>query len=91
MLVPREGGVDTIAVGSILAAADLRQISEGYQNTANFVDAFFTGSQSLVGPENSPKWQEVNFSAEVPGLPRYPPAAHARFSPSLASSALKAR
>lgn len=75
MLVPREGGVDTVAVGSILAAADLRQIPERYQNTANFVDAFFTGFQSLLGTANHPKWQEVNISAEVPGLRRYPPAA----------------
>jgi TRAP-type uncharacterized transport system substrate-binding protein len=74
LLVPRDRPVDTIAVGSILAAADLRQIPDRYQNTVNFIDAFFTGFQSLLGPGYHPKWQEVSLAAEVPGWRRHPAA-----------------
>ena len=73
-LVAADGAVDTIAVGSILAVADLRQVAERYRSVANFVDAFFTGFQSLLGPGYQPKWQEVNIAAEVPGWRRYAPA-----------------
>jgi uncharacterized protein len=74
-LVPPDQPIETVAVGSILAAADLRQIPERYRNVANFVDAFFTGFQSLLSPGNHPKWQEVNLAAELPAWRRYPSAA----------------
>jgi uncharacterized protein len=73
-LVTPEHPIDTVAVGSILAAAELRQAPERYRNVANFVDAFFTGFQSLLSPGNHPKWQEVNLAAELPAWRRYPPA-----------------
>jgi len=73
-LVAQDGPVETIAVGSVLAVADLRQVAERYRNVANFVDAFFTGFQSLLGRATHPKWQEVNISAEVRGWRRYQPA-----------------
>ena len=73
-LLVRDRPVDTIAVGSILAAADLRQIPDRYQNTVNFIDAFFTGFQSLLGPGYHPKWQEVSLATEVPGWRRHPAA-----------------
>ena len=66
--------IDTVAVGSILFAADLRQIPERSNNVANFVDVFFTGFQSLLSPGNHPKWDEVNLAAEVAGWRRYDPA-----------------
>jgi len=74
-LVPPDQPIETVAVGSILAAADLRQIPERYRNVANFVDAFFSGFQSLLSPGNHPKWQEVNLAAELPAWRRYPSAA----------------
>jgi TRAP-type uncharacterized transport system substrate-binding protein len=74
-LVPPDQPIDTLAVGSILATADLRQVPDRYRNIANFVDAFFTGFQSLLAPGNHPKWQEVNLAAELPAWRRYPPAA----------------
>jgi TRAP-type uncharacterized transport system substrate-binding protein len=74
-LVPRDQPIDTVAVGSVLGAADLRQVPERYRNVSNFVDAFFTGFQSLLAPGNHPKWQEVNLAAELPAWRRYPPAA----------------
>jgi uncharacterized protein len=66
--------VDTIAVGTVLAAANLQPGSERYRNVVNFVDAFFTGFQSLLAPGHHPKWREVNIAAELPGWQRFPPA-----------------
>jgi uncharacterized protein len=73
-LVPQDRAVDTVAVGSVLVAADLRQSPERYRNVANFVDVFFTGFQSLLTAGHHPKWQEVNLAAEFPGWRRYQPA-----------------
>ena len=69
--MPQDRSVDTVAVGSVLAAADLRALSERQRNVANFVDTFFTNFQSLLGPGYHPKWQEVNIAAEFPGWRRY--------------------
>ena len=73
-LVAQDKPVDTVAVGVALVAANLEQIPERYRNVANFVDAFFTGFQSLLEPGHHPKWQEVNITTELPGWRRYPPA-----------------
>jgi uncharacterized protein len=74
-LVPSDQPVDTVAVGTVLAAANLQPASERYHNVVNFVDAFFTGFQSLLAPGHHPKWREVNIAAELPGWRRFPPAA----------------
>lgn len=73
-LVAEDLPIETVAVGVVLVAANLEQIPERYRNVANFVDAFFTGFQSLLEPGHHPKWQEVNISAELPGWRRYAPA-----------------
>jgi uncharacterized protein len=73
-LVPQDQPVDTVAVGAVLAAANLQVGSERYRNLVNFVDAFFTGFQSLLEPGHHPKWREVNITAELPGWRRFPPA-----------------
>jgi TRAP-type uncharacterized transport system substrate-binding protein len=73
-LVAADQPADTVAVGSLLMAADLRMIPERYKNVSNFVDALFTGFQTLLEPGHHPKWQEVNIAANVPGWVRYPPA-----------------
>ncbi len=73
-LVPGDHPVDTVAVGTVLAAANLQYGSERYRNLVNFVDAFFTGFQSLLEPGHHPKWHEVNVMAELPGWRRFPPA-----------------
>jgi len=67
--------VDTVAVGAVLAVANLQPDSDRYRNVVNFVDAFFTGFQSLLTPGHHPKWNEVNIAAELPGWRRFPPAA----------------
>jgi TRAP-type uncharacterized transport system substrate-binding protein len=73
-LVPADQPVDTVAVGAVLAAANLQFGSDRYKNLVNFVDAFFTGFQSLLDPGHHPKWHEVNITAELPGWRRFPPA-----------------
>src|SRR6201997_1921369 len=73
-LLPSDQTVDTVAVGAVLAAANLQFGSERYRNLVNFVDAFFTGFQSLLEPGHHPKWHEVNIMAELPGWRRFPPA-----------------
>ena len=72
---PADQPVDTVAVGAVLAVANLQPDSERYRNVVNFVDAFFTGFQSLLTPGHDPKWREVNIAAELPGWRRFPPAA----------------
>ncbi len=73
-LVAQDQTVDTVAVGAVLLAANLQVGSERYRNLVNFVDAFFTGFQSLLDPGHHPKWREVNITAELPGWRRFPPA-----------------
>ena len=67
--------VDTVAVGTVLAVANLQPGSERYRNVGNFVDAFFTGFQSLLAAGYQSKWHEVNIAAELPGWRRFAPAA----------------
>jgi len=74
-LVKSDQPIDTIAVGSILLAADLHQIPDRYNNVTNFVDVFFTGFQSLLEPGYHPKWREVNLATEIPTLRRHDAAA----------------
>jgi TRAP-type uncharacterized transport system substrate-binding protein len=73
-IIRQDRPVDTIAVGNVLAVADLRQLTERYRNVVNFVDIFFTEFQSLLTPGHHPKWHEVNLAAELPGWRRYAPA-----------------
>jgi uncharacterized protein len=73
-LVQWDKPVDTVAVGAVLVAANLQVGSERYKNLVNFIDAFFTGFQSLLDPGHHPKWREVNIMAELPGWRRFPPA-----------------
>ena len=73
-LVAPDQPVDTVAVGAVLAAANLQVGSDRYRNLVNFVEAFFTGFQSLLDPGHHPKWREVNITAELPGWRRFPPA-----------------
>lgn len=73
-LVPYNQPVDTVAVGTVLAAANLQLGSDRYRNVINFVEALFTRFQSLLEPGHHPKWREVNILAELPGWRRFPPA-----------------
>jgi TRAP-type uncharacterized transport system substrate-binding protein len=73
-LVAGEQPTDTIAVGTVLVAADLRNLADRYRNIAEFIDALFTNFQGLLAPGHHPKWREVNIAAEFPGWTRHPAA-----------------
>ena len=73
-LVPTDQPIKTIAVGAVLAVAELRQVPERDRNVANFVETFFTGFPSLLEPGHHQKWHDVNLAADLPGWRRYPPA-----------------
>jgi uncharacterized protein len=73
-LIPYNQPVDTVAVATVLAVTNLQAGSERYRNVANFVEAFFSGFQSLLQPGHHPKWHEVNIMAELRGWRRFPPA-----------------
>jgi uncharacterized protein len=66
--------VDTIAVGSIMLAADLRQLPDRYNNVSNFVNIFFTNFNTLLSDGYHSKWDEVNLATDVVGWRRYEPA-----------------
>lgn len=73
-LLSAHGAVDTVAVGSVLIAANLAPDSERYRNVANFVDVFFTQFSRLLETPHHPKWNEVNLAAELPHWRRFPAA-----------------
>jgi uncharacterized protein len=73
-LVPANGSIDTVAVGAVLAAANLAQGSERQHNVASFVEALFTQFPALLEPGHNAKWHEVNLAAALPGWRRYPAA-----------------
>jgi TRAP-type uncharacterized transport system substrate-binding protein len=73
-LVTSEQSIDTIAVGTVLVAADLRNLPDRYRNITDFINALFTNFQGLLMPGHHPKWREVNIAAEFPGWTRHPAA-----------------
>jgi uncharacterized protein len=73
LIAPGES-VDTIAVGTILAAFAWPEGSARYERLAHFVDAFFSKFDDFLKPPRHPKWQEVNLNATVPGWNRFKPA-----------------
>jgi uncharacterized protein len=73
-LVPAHTAIDTVAVGSVLIAANLAPDSERYRNVANFVEVFFTQFSRLLEAPHHPKWNEVNLAAELPHWRRFPAA-----------------
>ena len=66
-LIGKDQPVDTVAVGTILAAAKLVPASDRYKNVSNFVDVFFTQFRTLLEPGHHPKWKEINLAADAPG------------------------
>ena len=73
-LIANNQPVDTVAVGTVLAVANLTPDSDRYRNVRNFVDVFFTEFKSLLEPGHHPMWRDVNLAAEFPGWRRFPPA-----------------
>jgi uncharacterized protein len=73
-LISEDAPVDTMAVGTVLMAANLQQGSERYRNLIEFTDALFTQFPALLEPGHNAKWREVNLAADLPGWRRFPAA-----------------
>jgi TRAP transporter TAXI family solute receptor len=69
-LVDTDKPVETLAVGSILAAFNWPQGSDRHRRLERFVDAFFSRFDEFLLPGRHPKWKEVNVAAETPGWER---------------------
>ncbi|NGM20792.1 TAXI family TRAP transporter solute-binding subunit [Roseomonas stagni] len=72
-LVP-EGGIETMAVGAVLAVYGWAPGTERHRKVSRFVDALTERFDAFLRPPRHPKWREVNLAAEVPGWTRFTPA-----------------
>jgi TRAP-type uncharacterized transport system substrate-binding protein len=73
-LIAPEQPIETVAVGSLLAAAVLPPKSDRYRDLSEFVDVLFTQFPALLEAGHHPKWREINLAATIPGWTRFPPA-----------------
>jgi TRAP-type uncharacterized transport system substrate-binding protein len=73
-LLPPGEGIDTVAVGAVLAVPPPAPGSEREHRLGLFVEAFFDRFAALLEPPRHPKWREVNLAAELPGWARFAPA-----------------
>jgi TRAP transporter TAXI family solute receptor len=73
-LVAEDGDVETIAVGSVMAAFAWAPGTDRYRRVARFVDAFFDNFPAFQKPPRHPKWRDVNLTAQAPGWTRFPAA-----------------
>lgn len=76
LLSPGEG-VDTVAVGAVMAVYDWKPGTARYTKVSRFVDAFFNRFKDFQMAPRHRKWQEVSLTAELPGWTRFAPAADA--------------
>jgi len=67
--------VETVAVGTVLAAYNWPKNTERYQRVARFVTALFNRLAEFQKAPRHPKWNEVNLAATLPGWKRFPAAA----------------
>jgi TRAP-type uncharacterized transport system substrate-binding protein len=74
-LIPYNQPVDTVAVGTLLAATEARAGSDLSQRH-QFRRRVLCRGPVITPTRASPKWREVNIRAELPGWRRFPPAAH---------------
>jgi uncharacterized protein len=70
-LIPAGGGVDTLAVGAVMAVYAWPPGTERHRKVARFVEAFFSRFEEFRRPPRHAKWQEVNLAAQVPGWTRF--------------------
>jgi uncharacterized protein len=86
-LVPEGSSIDTIAVGSVMAAFAWPAGQARYKKVARFVDIFFGKFELFMQPPRHPKWKDVNLAAQVPGWTRFAPAQDWLMRQSLAGTA----
>ena len=73
-LVEDGATVNTLSVGTVLAAYNWAENTDRYKRIARFIDAFFSRFDEFLVPPRHPKWREVNLRADVPGWKRFPAA-----------------
>ena len=69
-----ERGVDTFAVGTMLAVYAWQPGTERYDNLARFIPAMFERLPTLQQEPYHPKWKDVSLRSQVPGWTRFAPA-----------------
>lgn len=70
-LVADDAGIDTVAVGAVMATYNWPVDTERYRRVKRFVDGFFAAFDTFLQPPRHPKWREVNLAAQVPGWQRF--------------------
>jgi TRAP transporter TAXI family solute receptor len=70
-LVGDAAGVETVAVGAVMAVYNWPSETDRYRRVKRFVDAFFTDFGKFLEAPRHPKWKEVNLAAQVPGWQRF--------------------
>jgi TRAP-type uncharacterized transport system substrate-binding protein len=70
-LVPEGAGVETVAVGAVMAVYNWPTESDRYRRVKRFVDGFFSDFDKFLEAPRHPKWKEVNLAAQVPGWQRF--------------------
>ena len=73
-LIAEGAGLDTVAVGTLMAVYNWEPTNERYREVSKFVQAFFDNIGALQEPPNHAKWQDVSLGADVPGWIRFQPA-----------------
>ena len=74
LLIPSGQEIHTVAIPTILAAFNWPRASDRYKRVARLTDYLFDRLGVLQGPGFHPKWKDVNLTARVPGLDRFPEA-----------------
>ena len=67
----QDGGIQTIAVPTVLAVFNWPKNSDRYRRVARFIEAYFAKFHELQHTPFQPKWQEINIAGTVPGWTRY--------------------
>jgi len=73
-LIPKGTSIETIAVGSVLAAYNWPRDTDRYRRVAHFIDAFFAKFPEFQKPARHPKWKETNLTTTLKGWKRFPAA-----------------
>jgi len=73
-LIPQGETIQTIAVPTILASYNWQKGTERYKRVARFTEYLFARFPRLKEAGFHPKWKDVDITAQVPGLSRFPMA-----------------
>ena len=73
-LLPVDGVVETVSVGTAIVAFNWPDKSNGYDRLRKFSQALFNNIAELQTKPHHNKWQSVNLAAALPGWQRHPAA-----------------